>query len=352
MAKKKRIFDLPQTKGEFQIRGNASGVLKQNFFKSTKTKNNADMNLLNFGVVYDEGQTAYMTLNGTANKSVYYYNGEKKDTKEVAWENRTKCPADGYNLIGVRVGLETEEDENGKVANVKKTLVDYDAAAYVSKHLKDNMPVFIKGALEFDSYTDKNGDTKRSQKLIPNQISLCSKPIDFEDEEYKVLADFKTTIVFDSIDKEKDDKGKETGRFIVNALHIGYSTITNTSFVVEDAKLAQIMKKNLKAYTSIEVSGKFKSSIVIEEVTEEDSWGEKSSFDRVDNPRVFEFVITGAKPATIDKETYTEDNIAEARRAIANKDKAEKNYGDKKETVTTEDSWGDTSDDQDMEEDW
>ena len=352
MAKKQRIFDLPQTKGEFQIRGNTTGALKQNFFTSKKTKNNNDMNIVNFGVAYDEGQTAYLTLSGTVNKSVYYYSSAEKNTKEVAWDNRTKCPANGYNLIGIRVGLETETDENGKVSNIKKTLVDYDAAAYVGKQLKDNMPVFIKGSLEFDSYTDKNGDAKRSQKLIPNQISLCSKPIDFEDEEYKVLADFKTTIVFDSIEKEKDDKGKETGRFIVSALHIGYSTITNTSFVVEDAQLAQIMKKNLKAYTAIEVSGKFKSSIVVEEVTEEDSWGEKSSFDRVDNPRKFEMCITGAKPATIDRDTYTEDNIAEARRAIANKDKAEKNYGDKKETATTEDGWGDTSDDQDMEEDW
>ena len=349
---KQRIFNLPQTKGEFQIRGNTSGVLKQNFFASKKTKNGNGMNLLNFGVNYDEGQTAYMTLNGTVNKSVYYYSGEKKDTKEVAWAQRDKCPADGYNLIGVRVGLETTTDENGKVSNIKKTMVDYDAAAYISKHLKDNMPVFVKGSLEFDSYTDKKGEIKRSQKLIPNQISLCSKQIDFEDEEYKVLADFKTTIVFESIEKEKDGKGKETGRFVVSALHIGYSTITNTSFVIEDAKLAQLMKKNLKAYTAIEVSGKCKSTIVVEEVTEEDDWGEKSSFDRVDTPRVFEFVITGAKPATIDRETYTEDNIAEARRAIANKDKAEKNYGDKKETKTADDGWGDTSSDADMEEDW
>lgn len=352
MAKKKRIFDLPQTKGEFQIRGNASGVLKQNFFKSTKTKNNADMNVLNFGVVYDEGQTAYMTLTGTANKSVYYYNNEKKDTKEVSWAQRDKCPADGYNLIGVRVGLETTTDENGKVSNIKKTMVDYEAAAYISKNLKDNMPVFVKGALEFDSYVNKKGEVQRSQKLIPNQISLCSKPIDFEDEAYKVLADFKTTIVFESIEKEKDNKGKETGRFVVSALHIGYSTITNTSFIVEDANLAQLMKKNLKAYTAIEVSGKCKSTIVVEEVTEKDDWGVKSSFDRVDTPRVFEFCITGAKPGTIDRETYTEDNIAEARRAIANKDTAEKNYGDKKETKTADDGWGDTSSDTDMEEDW
>jgi hypothetical protein len=348
---KKRIFDLPQTKGEFQIRGNASGVLKNNFFATKKTKNNNDMNLLNFGVKFDEGQTAYLTLNGMANKSVYYYSATEKKTKEVAWKVRDIAPADGYRLIGVNVGLETIEDENGNTVNDKKTLTDYDAAKYVSEHLKDDMPIFTRGALEFDSFTDKEGNVKRSTRLIPNQVSLCSKPIDFDDEDCNVLADFKTTIVFESVEKEKDDKEKETGRFIVNALNIGYSNITNTTFIIEDAQLANLMRKNLKAHYALEVTGVFKSTVVTETVEMEDDWGQKSSFDRVSAPRKFELIITGAKPSTIDKETYTEDNIAEARKAIANKDKVETNYGEKKEATTVEDGWGDTSDD-DGDEPW
>lgn len=342
---KKRIFDLPQTKGEFQMRGMATGTKKNTFFTTKKTKNNNDMNLCNFGVKYDDGQTAYVTMNGMASKSVYYYNSTAKDTKEVAWANRSKAPGEGYRLIGVNVGLTTVEDDEGNKVNDKKTLVDYDASKYVSEHLEDDMPVFIKGALEFDAYTDKNGDVKRSHKLVPSQISLCSKEIDFEAEDFKVLADFKTTIVFESIDKEKDDKDKETGRFIVNALHIAYSNIINTTFIVEDAKLAGLMKKNLKAYNALEVTGKFKSTIVTEAVEETDEWGEKSSFDRVNAPRKFEFVITGAKPATIDRDTYTESNIAEARKAIANKDKVEETYSGKKETKAAEDDWGSASDD-------
>lgn len=349
---KQRIFDLPQTKGEFQIRGNASGVLKNNFFTSKKTKNGADMNLLNFGVKFDDGQAAYLTLNGTANKSVYYYNSKEKKTQEVAWKDRNKTPGEDYRLVGVNVGLVTTEGEDGNKVNDKKMLVDYDAAKYVSEHLKDDMPIFTRGTMEFDSFIDKKGELKRSHKLIPNQISLCSKEIDFEAEDFKALADFKTTIVFENIEKEKDDKGKETGRFIVSALHIGYSTITNTTFIVEDTKLAGQMKKGLKAYNSIEVTGRFKSSIAVETVEVEDDWGEKSSFDRANASRVFEFVITGAKPSTIDRETYTEDNIAEARKAIANKDKVEENYGDKKEVATEDDGWGETSDDSDMETDW
>lgn len=342
---KKRIFDLPQTKGEFQMRGVATGIKKNTFFTSKKTKNNNDMNLCNFGVKYDDGQTAYITLNGTANKSVYYYNSTEKKTKEVTWANRSKAPGEGYRLIGVNVGLTTVEDDDGNKANDKKTLVDYDAAEYVSKHLKDDMSIFVRGAMEFDAYTDKNGDVKRSHKLVPNQISLCSKEIDFEAEDFSVLADFKTTIVFENIEKEKDDNGKETGRFIVNALHVAYANIINTTFIVEDAKLAGLMKKNLKAYNALEVTGKFKSTVAVETVEETDDWGQKSSFDRANTPRVFEFVITGAKPSTIDRETYTEDNIAEARKAIANKDKVEENYGDKKETATEDDGWGDSSND-------
>lgn len=350
---KKRIFDLPQTKGEFQIRGNASGTLKKdNFFKTKTTKNNTDMNLLNFGIVFNNNQTAYVTLNGMVNKSVYYYSAKEKKTQDVAWKDRYKAPGDDYRLIGVNVGLTTIEDDEGNKVNDKKTLTDYDAAKYVSEHLKDDMPIFVKGALEFDSYTDKNGDVKRSHRLTPSQISLCSKAIDFDAEDYKALADFKTTIVFENIEKEKNDAGKETGRFIVNALYVGYANIINTTFVVEDSQLASLMKKNLKAYHALEVTGKLKSAIQVETVEVQDEWGEKSSFDRTNTPRKLEFVITGAKPSTIDKETYTEDNIAEARKAIANKDQADKNFGEKKQTAAAaEDEWG-TASDNNEEDPW
>lgn len=349
---KKRIFELPQTKGEFQMRGVVTGTKKNNFFASKKTKNGNDMNLCNFGVKYDDGETAYITLNGMVNKSVYYYNSTTKATQEVAWANRNKAPGEGFRLIGVNVGLTTTVDDEGNKVNDKKTLVDYDASKYASEHLEDDMPIFVKGALEFDSYTDKNGDVKRSHRLVPSQVSLCSKDIDFEAEDFKVLADFKTTIVFEGIDKEKDDKGKETGRFIVNALHIAYANIINTTFVVEDAKLAGLMKKNLKAYNALEVTGVFKSTVVTEAVEEEDEWGQKSSFDRVNVPRKFEFVITGAKPSTIDRETYTEDNIADARKAIANKDKVEENYGSKKESKAADDDWGSSYDDSNEDDPW
>lgn len=347
MAKKTRIISIPQTRGEFQLRGLVTGVEKNNFFTNKKTKNGVDMNLLNFGVEFDDKQTAYLTLNGMEKKSVYYYSSKDKKTVEVTWKDRDRVPGEGYRMIGVNVGLERDEEDN---SNVKYNLTEYDAAKYASKHLEDGMSVFVKGNLEFDSYTNDKGETKRSRKLVPTQISRCSKDVNFEAEDFEVLADFKTTIVYQDIEKEKDENSKDTGRFVVSALSVGYANIVPTEFIVEDAKLANLMKKNLKAYNAIEVTGQFKSSVVVETVESEDDWGEKSSFDRVNAPRVFELVITGAKPSSIDRETYNEQNIAEARRAIANKDKVESNFGEKKSSDVT-DGWGDSADD-DGDEPW
>lgn len=343
---KKRLFDLPQQKTEFQMRGIVTGVEKKNFFTNKKTKSGTDMNMLNFGIEFDDKQTAYLTLNGMERDSVYFYNSKDKKTISVKWADRNKPQDEGYRMIGVNLGLERDEEDEG---NIKYTMTEYDAAKYASQHLQDEMSVFVKGNIEFDSYTNDKGETKRSTKLIPSQVSLCSKPVNFEEEDYEMLADFKTVLVFDSIEQEKDEAGKPTGRFIVNALNVGYATITNTEFIIEDAKLANNFKKNLKQYNAIEVTGKFQSTVLTETVEETDDWGEKSSFDRVGAPRKFEMVITGAKPSTIDRETYTEENITEAKKAIANKDKAEKSFGESKKDDDKA-PWGDDSDD--LEDDW
>ena len=348
---KQRIFDLPQTKGEFQIRGKVSGKRKPDFFTSKKTSNNTDMNLLKFGVKFDHGQTVYPVLMGTVNKSVYYYNSQTMNTKEVAWDHRGNSPSEGYKLIGVNVGLATIEDEKGNKINDKKMLVEYDAAKYASEHLQDDMPLFVRGNLEFYTYM-KDNTPRRGERLTPTQISLCSKDIDFDADDFKALADFKMKIVFENIEKEKNSQGKETGRFIVNALQIGYSNIVNVTFIIENDKLAGQMKRGLRAYHAIEVTGKMRNAMDIAVVSEEDAWGEVNSFGSAGNSIRTEFIITGANPATIDMETYTEENIAVARKAIANKNQVEEKYEGKNKTETVaNDSWGESSSVEDDEYD-
>ena len=344
----KKIHNLPQTRGEFQLRGNAIGTLKNNFYTEKTTKSGSGFRQLNFGVEFDDKQTAYLTLNGMERKSVYYYSAKDKKTVEVAWKDRNKAPDDGYRMIGVNVGLERDEEDD---SNMKYTLTDYDAAKYASEKLEDGMSVFVRGNLEFDSYTNDKGEVRRSRRLAPTQISRCSKDVNFEAEDFEALGDFKITIVYQDIAKEKDENDKDTGRFILSALVVNYSSIVPVDFIVEDSKLASLMKKNLKQFNSIEVTGKFKSTVLVEEVTEEDEWGEKSSFDRVSAPRVFSLVVTGAKPNSIDRETYNEENIAEARRAIATKDKVESNFGEKK-AKDDDLPWGDDSGSDELESDW
>ena len=70
----KRLINLPETKGEFKVSGLVIGTEKgDKFFKSIKTKNNKDMNLLSFGVETDKNSTTYISLNGMARDEVYFY---------------------------------------------------------------------------------------------------------------------------------------------------------------------------------------------------------------------------------------------------------------------------------------
>ena len=62
--KKGRLFDLPETKGSFQLKGIVTGTEKENFYKEIKTKSNKDMRLINFGVEYEDGHTLYANLQG------------------------------------------------------------------------------------------------------------------------------------------------------------------------------------------------------------------------------------------------------------------------------------------------
>ena len=141
---KKRLFDLPQTKAEFQICGNAFGVLNPKFYTTKQTKNNSTFRMVYFGVTFDKNSNVNITLNGTPRESVYYYSSADKKTVPVAWKDREKVPGKGYNLIGVRLGLEKIKDENGNLINDKKTMTEYDAAEYVSQHMKDGMSLFIR----------------------------------------------------------------------------------------------------------------------------------------------------------------------------------------------------------------
>lgn len=347
-----RIIDLQETKGTFQVKGKISGVESSRFYTEKKTKGGKDFRAVNFGCEYDDHCTVYMNLNGMPQDNVYFSkrNQEtgKTETKKVAWANRNSFNENGFRMIGTNLGLTKTTDKEGKEINDKKTMHSFDACSYIKENMKDDMSTFIRGNIEFSSYLDGEGNTRRSIKYVPNQVSLC-KEVDFEeyDEDNKPVHDFTQTIVFMEINKEQENN-RDTGRFVVSAKIVTWADIVDTEFIITDAKLANLFKKNLKPYTSISVHGRIDVTHKIEETSEEDAWGETNSMNSISAPTRTEMIITGATPSTIDKETYNEKNVSEAVAKIRNARMAEKNFGSNTTTSGSDDDWG--SDDS-MDED-
>lgn len=348
---KETLHNLKQTSNSFQCRGIVMGTKSQKFYKD-KIGSNKDGISVSFGVNINEKKPVYITLTGYPRKEVYYHkkgeNGAKGTTKAVAWKDRKKSPGEGYRLIGV--SMSTGKDEDGN--NINSTFTEYDAVNYIHENLKDGDSVFIKGKIEFRSWTDKNGQTVKSVNLVPNQISYTKKPIDFEAEDFKEMCEFENTLVFNSIDPEMDENEKKTGRFILTGHSIGYNSVECVSFIIPAAqeKLAKNLHKAMKPGYAIKTFGRVEVINDISTVEEDDSgWGDVSPMERVNSPTIREYIVYRADPNSIEKEDYSESAINEAIRKIKAAKAAKENFG---ESVTTNDDAGDWgSDDTDFDND-
>lgn len=342
---KERLFNLPQTRGSFQIKGKISGVEKDNFFVEKATKNGGSFRAINFGVSYDEHATVFVGISGSTRDKVYFSKRnpetKKTETKAVNWNQRDKFNEDGWNIIGVNCGIEQKRNDDGSIANITKSMVEYDAAQYLNAYLTDDMDVFMSGNIEFNSFTNKNGEVSHGVNYRPTRIYACKKPIDFEAEDYEPQHDFKQTIVFREIEQEKDENDKLTGRFIVSAWIVNYASIETANFIIEDKGLANLFKKNLKEYTAISVWGRIDCRTVVEEVNNEDCWGVADPTKRISHPVVREMIITGADPSSRDTETYSEKEMNKAFEAIRKAKSAEDNFADAKSDDTSD--WGSAS---------
>lgn len=345
-----RLFDLPETKGTFQCKGIINGIARDKFYTSKTTKTGKDFRAVNFGCAYDDKKNIYMSLNGMPQQKVYFSKRNqdtgKTETKNVAWGDRNKFNEDGWRMIGINLGLKKTTNSDGKEVNDKKTVTPFDACGYIKENLQDDMSTFIRGNIEFSSYMDGEGNVRRSTKYVPNQISLC-KEVDFSEYdsvENKPVHDFTQNIVFMNIEKEKEND-RDTGRFVVSAKIVTYSDIVDTQFIITDAKLAGLFKKNLKSFNAITVHGHIEVSHQVEEISSEDAWGEVNTMTAVTAPTKTEMVITGATPSSIDRETYTEKNVSDAVKKIRASQTAEKNFSGSAVSVSA-DGWGDAEDDE------
>ena len=326
----KRIFDLPQMRGSFNIRGRVTGTEKNNFYSERATKNGSVFRNVNFGVTYDNAKTVYLTEQGMPRDKVYFSKRDpqtkKNETKAVNWSARNTFDEEGFKLIGTSIGIEKVPDENGTPKNLVKTMTEFDACEYLSEHLNDDMFVNVTGSLDFSSYVNKNGEVRRKTQYMINRMYATKAPIDFDAEDFQPTNVFVQTIMFNGIEREIEDDAP-TGRFVLSAYIVNYKTIEPVDFIVENKTLANTFKKNLKPYNAIQVNGRISVKNMIEEVEVDDAWGTSNPMKRVNAPSVRELIITGADVDSLDVETYNEKNVNAAFKAIQNSQQAESDFG-------------------------
>ena len=353
-----QIFDLPQQRGTFQMRGIVYGVERNSFYSEKKTKRGDDFRSLYFQVrTGKDGAPHNINMNGMVRDNVIFTRRENKergitkDVKKVPFKDRNTfvCP-DDYSLMGVHLGL-VQNTVDGKSENERVTLVEFDACKYIADHLKDDESVFIKGSTEYSSY---NG--RHQTKFVPQQISLCSKPIDFDADDFTENAFFTQDMVFTGIQFDK-----ELGEAIVSAKIVGYNTIEDAVFYInpnDSEKVKKLMtnvKNKLKPYTSFTASGYMKGVEKVETVTEDDGWGESNEMTRQSSPVERKMYITGIDPSTFDKETYSEEKMAEAQAKIIANAQAKADFGAKKSDEKLPfdaDDWGSASAVSGDDDDW
>lgn len=337
---KERLFNLPETKGSYQMKGIVTGTSSDRFYQNSKTSTGKDKRSVNFGLEVEKGKTLYVSMQAFPRDEVFFFkrgeNGQKGDTARVKWAERHTFNKEGYRLIGTNLGLVKVVGADGNMQNDKKTMVEFDACDYIGKNLKDGASVFVRGGIEFSSFAGNDGSIRRATKFVPNQISLCGT-VDFDDEKFEAQHDFTQTIVFMGVEQEKEND-KPTGRFIVSAKIVTYSTIEDAMFVITDSKLANMFKKNLKPYTAINVWGKIDATTLTEETESDDCWGESNAMTKVSAPTRRELIITGADPKTIDNSVYTQAEMEAAIVKIKNAQNAQNDFGDNSSS-----GWGDAS---------
>jgi len=330
---------LPQTKGMFQLKGKVFGTQKDSFYKEIVAKNGKPFRMVNFGVQVSKDEVIFLSLTGGELDKVYFSGkpknapkDSKNETVNVEWKNRHSFNREGFRLIGVMCGLEKTLDEKGKEVNDKRTLIQFDAADYVSEKLQDGMSVFVKGSIDYSHFAGTNGEVSHSVKFIPNQISLCQS-IDFDDEKYEPMCNFTQDLVFLGIDKNPEEEG-----FLIEGTIVNFKTVETATFHTYDKSLATNFRKQIKPYTSIAVWGDIRSVKNAEEVTSDDGdgWGTSNKMKRVYSPYKTIRVITGANPQSMNTETYTEKAIADAIELMKGDEQHEKSF----ESSGTDSDWG------------
>jgi len=308
MAKK---HDLRVCKSKFEFKGNVCNRDNERFAHNVIFDSGSEKNEANIGIKTSATNEVYAKIEGFAQKEARFSRWDKEEkknyTETVDWEDRLEFEKEGFQpFFGVRIKTEHDGETD--------SLFGYDAVEQL-KELDNDQGVFIRGNLDFSSYDKTTTDGVEKVKRLDfkaNGVFAQKEPLVFEgesfdaenfDEENK----FELELIFMGIDKHPEDDKK----FLLNAYVVTYNGVESVEFIVEQKKLANLLKKNLKPYTMINVMGRLYNKL--EEAQADDSsdesWGDDSDMGGTYIPRIKELVISKAFPDTISTTDYTEANI-------------------------------------------
>src|SRR5437764_5522854 len=181
---------LKQTRGQFRVEGIATGLDRDNAFRSAETKGNKPYKSLRIGVQTSPTNTVNVELFGMEQEFVYAYSRNDKETRKYSWDDRDNIPDEGYHLIGTNVALEQGLD--GKL--MRETFVPFEASEYIYDNLQDGDSIYVSGQVEFSEYD--NGETVKQQTRFTIQsIGKTKTPIDFDSEDFKEVSEFEQEVV-------------------------------------------------------------------------------------------------------------------------------------------------------------
>lgn len=322
--------EIPAMRGTFAVRGIVTAFNKTEPYEK-KTKTGKDWRKIQFDVTSSEGNIHKMQIQAFVGEKVYFSGRVKDETgadktvvEEVYWNDRLKYKKDGFLPIDrVSFGLKKVTNAEGKEENEKHTKVTYDAIEDIYNLLEVGMSVYVRGNIQVEEYTRQDGAKGNTTRLIPTQISLTQAPIDFNAEDFQETATFELQAIAEEIEVTGSEEVTITGLFIGNQ-RLGRQTLVfkNDPSMPEGFDLAVWINgcRNLQRapkYVSAIFAGNMVNTANQESVSQDDGAVDEFGFptsyvsplrNRGTGYRR-EFLCSGIVPSSIDKDTYTEENV-------------------------------------------
>ena len=312
---KERLISIPQTKSDFSLVGKVVGVKSDKFYTDIISKKGNPWRKIGFSVEYEKDKRVYVELNGSPKDKVYFGKksevaGQKGVSKAVPWANRTSFNEEGFVMMGVACGL--EKDEATK-KNKSVVLSEFDACEYIANHLTelgDDTVVRVIGEIDHSHWSAQDGNVLTASKFLIKRIYLSGSKIDDDSEAEKKSHYFHQSMVVKEIEKDSDNQ-----RFEINGYVINYKSVESVTVYSKNAKLANNLIKTLKSNKDnigITLYGQIEAVASVDEVVEEDDWGEVDVSKVTTNPFVKELYAVGADKETLELEEFKQSLIEQA----------------------------------------